>query len=97
MLRIVHHQCVNLMCRVALTQCYNFRISKQELLKRLNLRTIDDYVTKMQLRWAGHITCMDFDRLLRKLLSSWVCTKLPVGAPENTYGHGLFKSLRSWY
>ena len=85
------------MCRVALTQCYNFRISKQDLLKRLNIRTVDDYVTKMQLRWAGHVTCMDFDRLLRKLSFSWMYTKLPVGAPENTYSSDLFKSLTSWH
>ena len=34
---------------------------------------------------------MDFERLTRKMLSSWVCTKRPVVAPEYTYGRGLFK------
>ena len=33
----------------------HFRISNEELLRRLNLRTIDDYVTKRQLRWDGHV------------------------------------------
>ena len=37
---------------------------------------------------------MDFDRLPRKMLSSWVTEKRPVGAPEFTYGRGLFKTLK---
>ena len=80
-----HHRYVKSMCRVTLTQCYNLRISNGALLRRLNLRAIDDYVTKWQLRWACHITRMDFDRLPRKMFSSWVCTKRPVDAPEYTY------------
>ena len=92
-LRIFHNRCVRSMCRVTVTDCYSFRISNEELLRRLNLRKIDDYITKRQLRWAGHIARMDFDRLPRKMLSSWVCTKRPTGAPEFTYGRGLYKSL----
>ena len=78
------------MCKVTLTECYKFRISNEGLLRRLNLRKIDDYITKRHLRWAGHVASMDFDRLPRKMLSSWVCTKRPSGAPEFTYGHGLY-------
>ena len=94
MLRIFHHRCVRSVCRVTLTQCYNFRITNGELLRRLNLRTIDDYVTKRQLRWAGHVARIDFDRLPRKMLPPRVCTKHLVGAPEYTYGRDLFKSLK---
>jgi len=44
-----------------------------ELMERLNL-SIDLYVTKPQLTWAGHVARMEFDRLSRKFLSSssWV-------------------------
>ena len=38
------------MCRVTLAQSHNFRISNEELQRSLNLRTINDYVTKNQLR-----------------------------------------------
>ena len=34
------------------------------------------------------------DYLEKCCLSSWVCTKCPVGAPEYTYGRGLFKLLK---
>ena len=55
MLRIFHNRCVRSMCRVTVTECYNFRISNEELLRRLDLRKVDDYITKRQLRWAGHV------------------------------------------
>ena len=84
MLRMFHNRCVRSMFRVTLSQCYSFRISNEELFRCLNLRAIDDYVTKRQLRWAGHVAQMDFDILPRKMLSSWVCTRRPVGAPEYT-------------
>ena len=65
-------------CRVTLTQCYNFRISNEKLLRHLNLRTIDDYVTKRQQRWAGHVVRMDFDRPPRKCLRGNVLNALLV-------------------
>ena len=37
---------------------------------------------------------MDIDRLHRKMLSSWVTHKRPVGSPEITYGRALFKALK---
>ena len=37
---------------------------------------------------------MGMDRLPRKMLSSWVTNKRPVGSPEITYGRALFKSLK---
>ena len=93
MLRIFHNRCVRSICRVTVTGCYDIRISNEELLRRLNLRKIDDYITERQLRWAGHVVRMNFDRLPRKMLSSWVCTKHPIDAPEFIYGRGFYKSL----
>jgi len=37
---------------------------------------------------------MPFERLPRKLLSSWVKNRRPRGAPEFTFGRGVFKSLK---
>ena len=59
---------------------------------------------RRQLRLAGHIARMDFDRLPRKMHSSWVTEKRPIGAPEFTYGRGWSKALQkadteknNWY
>ena len=93
MLRIFHNYCVRSMCRVTVTGCYDIRISNEELLRRLNLRKIDAYITESQLRWVGHVARMDFYRPPRKMLSSWVCTKHSIDAPEFMYGRGLYKAL----
>ena len=77
------------MSRVTVTKCYNFRFSNNELLRRLNLRKINEHITKRQLRWGGHVARMDFDRLPRKMIPPWVCNKHPIGAPEFTYGRDL--------
>ena len=53
---------------------------------RLGVDAIDFYVARRQLGWAGHVCRMDFDRLPRRMLSSWVPHKRPLGAPRMTYG-----------
>ena len=94
LLRIFHARSVRSMCRVNRWHVRRHRITTDELLLRTGLRTLDTYVTQRQLRWAGHVSRMSFDRLPRKMLSSWVTNKRPRGAPEFTYGRGLVKSLR---
>ena len=94
MLRIFHNRCLRAMCGVTLRDCYVHHISTDQLLDRMSLRSIDTYVTRRQLRWAGHVARMDFTRLPRRMLSSWVPSKRPIGAPEYTYGRGLYKSLK---
>ena len=37
---------------------------------------------------------MGFERLPRKMLSSWVKHRRPKGAPEFTFGRGMYKALR---
>lgn len=57
----------------------HFRISNEELLRRLNLRTIDDYVTKRQLRWDGHVDRMVLiDYLEKCCLRGYVLNNLSV-------------------
>ena len=55
---------------------------------------IDVYITRSQLRWAGHVSRMPYHRLPRKMLSSWVRAKRPRGAPKLTYGRMLRKALK---
>ena len=69
-------------------------LSSDDLLNKLNMSPIDSYVSKRQLRWLGHVARMGYDRLPRKLLSSWVPSKRPKGAPQFTYGRGIYKCLK---
>jgi len=82
------------MCRVTQRDCFEHHISTDHLFDRMSLRSIDSYVTRRQLRWAGHVARMDFTRLPRRMVPSWVPSNRPVGAPEYTYGRGLYKALK---
>ena len=80
-LRSFHHRCVRAMCRVT-------------LLERLSFNSIDTYVCRQQLRWAGHVIRMPWSRLPRKIMSCWVRSKRPRGAPRFTYGRSLVKCMK---
>ena len=62
-------------------------------MNRLNIKSIQSYVTKCQLQWAGHVSRMDFERLPRKMISSWVGSKRLRDAQKMTYGRTLKRSL----
>ena len=103
-LRVFHARCVRSMCRVSRKHTWLHRISTGELEQRLGIDTIDMYLKRRQLRWAGHVARMDHgQRLPRRMLSSWVPHPRPHGAPPMTYGRSLDKALlefnidrRSW-
>ena len=92
-LRCFHAQCARAMCRVTLKHSREHFVSTASLLQSLGLESIDVYVTRRQLRWAGHVARMPFHRLPRKMLSSWCYAKRPIGSPQMTYGRGLYKAL----
>lgn len=93
-IRVFISRCIRNMFRVTRKQTREYHISNEELRDRAGLLTADAYVMRHQLRWAGHVSRMDWSRLPRKMLSSWVPHKRLVGAPEFTYGRGLMKSIR---
>ena len=93
-LRRFHAQSVRAMCRVTLKHSWEHKISTSALLSRLDLEPIDTYISRRQLRWAGHVARMPMYRLPRKMLSSWCYSKRPVGSPQMTYGRGLYKALK---
>ena len=74
------------MNRVNLRQTWEQRISNYDLLYRMDVKTIDVYIVKRQLQWAGHLRRMCFDRTPRRMLSCWVQNKRPIGCPSFTYG-----------
>ena len=93
-LRVFHARCVRTMCRLNLKHARIHRISTIDLLNRAGLLAIDVYVIRRQLRWLGHVARMSSDRLPRKMLTCWVDKKRPRGAPDFTYGRGVYKSLK---
>ena len=103
-IRKFHHYCLRTMCRINRKHVYKHRISNEQLLERLDIKPIDNYISRRQLSWLGHVARMPINRLPRKLLSSWVRCPRPRGCPEFTYGRSVFKALRyvnvcksSWY
>ena len=93
-IRVFISRCIRNMFRVTRKQTREYHISNEEFRNRAGLLTADAYVMRHQLRWARHVSRMDWSRLPRKMLSSWVPHKRLVGAPEFTYGRGLMKSIR---
>ena len=93
-LRCFQARCIRAMCRVNRWHTFQQRISSTELRTRVGIDSMDSYVTRRQLRWAGHVSRMPYRRLPRKMLSSWVRSKRPRGAPQFTYGRMLRKSLK---
>ena len=51
-----------------------------QLMQELGLDAIDFYVARRQLRWLGHVSRMDWERLPRRMLSAWVCRTRGRGA-----------------
>ena len=54
-------------------------------MQELGLDAIDFYVARRQLRWLGHVSRMDWERLPRRMLSAWAPHARPVGAPRALY------------
>ena len=93
-LRSFHHHCIRVMCGVTRWHVWRHRIRNAELRKRIRLETLDFYVELRQLRWAGHVARMGYERTPRKFLTSWVAHPRPHGRPQYTYGHALNKTLK---
>ena len=93
-LRVFHARCVRTMCRVTRLHTRLHRIRTIDLLKRVNLSAMDDYISRRQLRWLGHVARMKKERYPRKFLTSWVRHRRPRGAPQFTYGRGVTKAMK---
>ena len=93
-LRTFHARCLRSMCRINRFHVWKLRISTDHLQKKLNIPSMDSIILQRQLRWAGHVARMEFERLPRKMLSCWVKNKRPRGAPQLTYGRRIKKCLK---
>ena len=58
----------------------------------LGLTSLDQIISNRKLRWAGHVRRMDWSRLPRKFLTSWVDAPRSRGR-AHSYGHDLTHEL----
>ena len=54
---------------------------------------MNNYIARRQLRWLGHVSRMPFDRLPRRMLSSWLPDPRCRGAAKMTYGRRMKKAM----
>ena len=92
--RCFHAQCVRAMCRINRFQTQKKRTSTSQLLNDLKLKPIETYIDQHQMRWAGNVSCMPWNRLPQKMLTTWCNLKIPKGAPQMTYGRNLKKVFK---
>ena len=79
------------------TPVWEHQITTGELCARLGLDFIDYYIDRRRLGWLGHVSRMDFDRLPRRMLSSWVPHGRPIGCPNMTFGRSIRTALDKFH
>ena len=65
-LDVFHKGCLRAICRYSLTD----KISNVELFNKFQIGTIETFLIKSQLRWAGHVLRMDDERIPKVLMYS---------------------------
>ena len=78
-----------------------YQIPTREIETELGLDSMDKYIIhrppSTEMAWTfGHVSRMPFDRLPRRLLSSWLPYERPRGAPEMTFGKTMIKALKTF-
>ena len=71
-LRNFHCQCVRKMCNMTRLHTKILHIKTTHLLESLLLDPIVLFIRKRHLRWEGHVFRVPWNRLPRKMLTSWV-------------------------
>ena len=92
-LRSFHMDCVRTIGGIHMWHVQEYHISNPTILERTELRNIEVYVYRRQLRWLGHVSRMPWDRLPRKFLSSWVYSPRPTGGQVYRWGQGMEKAV----
>jgi hypothetical protein len=75
-----------------LSACFLKRPALAPMYTALGLTSLDLIISNRKLRWAGHVRRMDWSRLPRKFLTSWVDVPRCRGR-AHSYGHDLTREL----
>ena len=84
------------MCHVTRLRTWQEGITTLSLAQEMGMEPMDTYVNRRQARWLGHVARMPFDRLPRKMLSSWVAAPRIAGGQLMTYGRSVRVALDSF-
>ena len=73
-----NNRCLRRVLGITKAQQHIVHITSAEIRRRFGMQeTLEDVVVAKQLRWLGHIDCMDNSRLPKRLLFSWLPQKRP--------------------
>ena len=90
-----HNDCIRKMCNVSRWKQHIHHIKSNELMAKVNLKTMRHYISVRVLRWAGHVIRMDRQRLPRKLLFGWVDHQRRKGGQPLTFGRRLERTVKA--
>ena len=90
----LHNKCVRKMNRITLEQTEQYRITTSSLEAKLGIRSIQAIIDNRCMRWAGHVARMPEQRAPRRLLSSWVRAKRPIGRPQMSIAHCIRDTIK---
>ena len=86
--------CCRRLAGIRKRQQWQEHITDKRIRHGLHLRSIDYYIERRALRWIGHISRMDENRLPRMLFFSWVPgSKRSRGRPQKHFGHHVKNTL----
>ena len=93
-LQTYHHGCIRRICKLSRLHLQTRHITMKNLRDRTKIPSILTFITRHQLRYAGHIARMGWHRFQRKILSSWVNNNRRNGSPGMTYARALKRALQ---
>jgi hypothetical protein len=88
-----HHRATRTMNAVTLHHTRKYSLTTATLLRRIGLSTMQNYLDKRMLGWAGHMARMPMTHWPRKTLTAFLPHPRPVGAPPKTHGRCLVAAL----
>jgi len=89
-----HNSCARQILNLTKKRQRENYISSQTILNTLKLPYIETLLYKHQLRYYGHIRRMNYNRLPRKLINSWLSKRRPHGSPRITQGRYMKSVLK---
>ena len=89
-----HNKCVRKTNRITLEQTEQYRITTSSLEAKLGIRSIQATLDERCMRWAGHVARMPEQHTPRRLLSSWVRAKRPIGRPQTSTAHCIREKIK---
>ena len=90
-----HNRCSRIMCGINMWHVKEQHIKTDSVLEQLGLRSVGIYMARRRLRWLGHVRRMDWSRLPRKLLSSWVYQARPLGRPRKRWAGSIEDDIKT--